>query len=141
MILYAEAQLAKEEGDKQAKDFDDYVAGKHFDNLMPSNMSGRFQYYTPNPDRKNLIPGDRVRMKNHKFAQPPDEDGYEGSNVIYLGKDDAGHQLFIHMDGGGVERYEALQKTVKEYSQPSSRQDHWSKYKFTERYEPSPWPD
>lgn len=110
MILYAEAQLAKEEGDKQAKDFDDYVAGKHFDNLMPSNMSGRFQYYTPNPDRKNLIPGDRVRMKNHKFAQPPDEDGYEGSNVIYLGKDDAGHQLFIHMDGGGVERYECCKK-------------------------------
>ncbi len=110
LILYAEAQLAKEEGDKQAKDFDDYVAGKHFDNLMPSNMSGRFQYYTPNPDRKNLIPGDRVRMKNHKFAQPPDEDGYEGSNVIYLGKDDAGHQLFIHMDGGGVERYECCKK-------------------------------
>ena len=125
--------MAKELGAKQAKDFDDFVAGQDFNDLMPSGMSGGFQYYTPNPDRRHLVPGDRVRMKNHKFAKPPDRDGYEGSNVIYLGRDDAGHQLFLHMDGAGVERYEALQKTVRSYSPPESRQDHWIKYKFTER--------
>ena len=91
--------------------------------------------YSPDPDRKDFVPGDRVRMENHKWRDGIDEGGLEGSNVIYLGKDGGGNQLFLHMDGARVEKFEGLRKTVRGYS-PSDQWDPIYKYKFVERYAP-----
>ena len=75
-------------------------------------------------------------MENHKWRDGIDDDGLEGSNVIYLGKDGGGNQLFLHMDGGKVEKFEGLRNTVRGYS-PAAQWDPIYKYKFTERYVPN----
>jgi len=134
LMLQGMAVQAKALG--KAGEFDKAVAGKEFDKLLPVEGSSDFHAYSMNPKLGDLIPGDRVRMRNHKFDPNIDASGFEGSNVIYLGKSQAGDQLFLHMDGGSIGTFPQLQKTVQGYSPLSRRDPNINNYKLTERYRP-----
>ena len=135
LMLQAQAELAKKLG--KSADLDRASAGKSLAELFPAKRSNENQDFTRSDqglDPKDFIPGDRVWMKNHKYStvQP---DGYEGSNVTYLGKASNGEQLFLHMDGGKVETLSERRQTVKGYS-PGRGDPNILNYKFKDRYSP-----
>jgi uncharacterized protein (DUF2237 family) len=135
VMLEALSQLAKSLGKEKADAFDAAVAGKNFDELFPTGENTEFHAYSEDPKLTDLIPGDRVRMDNHRWEEG-DETGNEGSNVIFLGKDANGTPRFVHMDTAYVETLNELRKTVQQYS-PASKQDpNLFNYKFDQRYRP-----
>jgi hypothetical protein len=134
IMLEGLSQVAKSRG--KSKEFDDEFRGKALIEIYPDE-SNDYQYYSDDPqflEVSRFLPGDRVRMGNHRFDDNLDEVGLEGSNVIYLGQL-KGQHLFLHMDGGLIENLGQLRRTVRDYC-PPGRRDAESKYKFVERYVP-----
>ncbi len=139
LMLEAQAQLAKNLG--KSAEFDKEAGGKSLAELYPDYMDSPLQAYTGDSnglDPKSFVPGDRVRMDNHKYSKADgDPTGNEGSNVIYLGKDSNGDQQFLHMDGGSIEDLPHLKRTVRSYTLDPGRQDpNIDNYRFKERYRP-----
>jgi RHS repeat-associated protein len=134
IMLEGLSQVAKSKG--RTKEFDEEFRGKALIEIYPDE-SNDYQYYSDDPqflDVQRFLPGDRVRMGNHRFDENLDEVGLEGSNVIYLGQL-GGQHLFLHMDGALIENLGQLRRTVRDYC-PPGRRDAESKYKFVERYVP-----
>ena len=76
-------------------------------------------------------------MDNHRFDEKVDENGNQGSNVIYLGKKN-GVPFFMHTTRCDhmVENMEQLRKTVRRYS-PSNPDPNITNYKIKRRYSPT----
>jgi hypothetical protein len=139
LMLEAQAQLAQQLG--KSAEFDREASGKSLAELYPDYMNSPLQEYTGDSsglDPKSFVPGDRVRMDNHKHSRADgDPIGNEGSKVIYLGKDSGGDQQFLHMDGGNIEDLSHLKGTVRRYTLDPGRQDpDIENYRFKERYQP-----
>ena len=117
LMLEGLAKLAESLG--KAAGFDKAVAGSSLSELFPEQASSPYQGYSGNPsglDPKTFVPGDRVRMDDHKFVPGVDAKGFEGSNVIYAGNASDGTPLFVHMDGAKVETLSQMRQTVRGYS-------------------------
>jgi hypothetical protein len=142
IMLEAQAQSAKQEG--KTTEFDDEVAGKTLPDLYPRRQDSPYQHYEggynngDGLDPKTFVPGDRVWMQNHEFVKALDGPDYEGSNVIYAGKDENGVQRFVHMDCGTIIDEDRLKEQVQGYTKDKKRQDKVENYKFRERYTPVP---
>ena len=139
-----EGVLQSAEKRHETQKVDSSAAGKTMDELYPDGENSSFQTFKGNEsglDPKELIPGDRVWMENHKHDPNTDEAGYEGSNVIYLGRStprpgSPSEPIFLHLDGKKVETLSQLRQTVKGYS-VSERQDrNILNYKIKEKYSP-----
>jgi len=80
-------------------------------------------------------------MEN-RMAGGPDitRAGGEGSNVIYVGKDEHGQRMYAHMQDEPLESEEGMRETVQGYNYPG-HQDNRENYKFEARYAPKvgPW--
>ena len=140
IMAEGQTQLAKNEG--KTPEFDKAVAGKTLPDMYPDKASSAYQGYSGNPnglDASKFLPGDRVWMQNHKFDGAKDETGYEGSNVIYAGKDADGARQYVHMDGGAIVDEGTLKGEVQGYTMDQGRQDkNLDNYRFKERYSPKP---
>jgi len=140
LALEGLAQVAKKLGKEDA--LDRACAGKTMDELFPRKKDSPYQKFHKDDnglDPRTFLPGDRVWMDNHRFVKKVDEDGNEGSNVIYLGKSKRGGEPFFmhttrcnHM----VENMEQLRKTVRGYS-PSNPDPNILNYKIKRRYSPT----
>jgi hypothetical protein len=126
----------------QDAQFDQHYAGQALKDLFPDRQSSELQKFTDHKadlSPQQFVPGDRLWMKNHRFV-PADGAGHEGSNVVYLGKDEHGVPLFIHttLDPNDAESsvvtYKQLQRDVRGYSTASL--DQPENYHFEQRYKP-----
>ena len=138
IMAEGQAQFAKNNG--KTAEFDKEVSGKTLADMYPKEAPSPYQSFQGDPsglDPKAFVPGDRVRMDNHKFEKEKDGTGYEGSNVIYAGKDENGESQYVHMDGASVVDEGRLKKQVQGYTMDEDRQDkNIDNYKFKERYSP-----
>jgi RHS repeat-associated protein len=133
LMLEGLARLAVSLG--KVDEFERRAKDRTIDDFFPSESNSIQTFesdYDKGLDPGSLVPGDRVWMRNHRFDPRYDEDGYEGSNVIYIGKNADGKRLFVHMDTPFVETYEQLQDTVRNYSR--FRRDVTGNYRFMERF-------
>jgi hypothetical protein len=135
LLLEGLARLAISLG--QVEEFERRAKNRTITDFFPSDSNSIQQFdsdYDNGLDPSSFVPGDRVWMQNHRFDHRHDEQGLEGSNVIYIGKNDRGKRLFVHMDTPYAETYEQLQNTVRNYSQ--YRRDKIENYRFVERFSP-----
>jgi RHS repeat-associated protein len=134
-LLFLEGMAYVAQQKKRLKEFDEEFSGKGMRELFPDDKSSPYHQFQGGViDPSTLIPGDRVRMKNHMFDDVWDPVGNEGSNVIYLGADKQGRFLFLKMDGGRIVTGYELRLIVRGYS--SNSDPKLENYVFVERYTP-----
>ena len=142
LFLEGISKLAESEG--QGERFDREYSGKPLNDILPDQQSNDLHKFTDHPgdlSAPQFVPGDRLWMKNHRYDPKEDPEGHEGSNVIYIGKDNDGNPLFIHTtldpneSESDVVTYKDLRNQVRGYS-AEGRQDKPENYRFEERYKP-----
>ena len=138
-LLFLEGIAKVAEEQKKLKEFEDEFSGKSMLELFPEDeSSGYHRSYGAIPKQppfainpNDFLPGDRVRMGNHRL---PKGDGFEGSNVIYLGRNEFDQHMFLKMDGGDVFNGYLLRLIVSGYSDDPD--PNLRNYVFVERYSP-----